>query len=109
MIADLHKLSNQYPPFGYRKIYHRVRNAGWRVGQEMLRLLRRIYDLKVLRKSPKRRRPGTSTIYLVKADLAVHEWSYDFVAEQTADGKTLSVVARSARKSSRIGYRGFQV
>ena len=89
LISDIHDLSNQYPRFGYRKIFHRLRTAGWRVGRERVRLLRRAHGLRVPRKSPKRRRPGTSTIDLEKAESMNHVWSYDFVADQTADGKTL--------------------
>ncbi len=89
LIAAIHELSEQYPRFGYRKIFYRLRSAGWRVGRERVRLLRRAQGLRVPRKSPKRRRPGTSTIDLEKAEYPNHVWSYDFVADQTADGRTL--------------------
>ena len=40
-------------------------------------------------KSPKRRRSGTSTTEANPAAYPNHVWSYDFVADQTTDGKTL--------------------
>ena len=40
-------------------------------------------------KAVKRRRPGTSTIDPQYAEYPNHVWIYDFVADQTADGKTL--------------------
>jgi transposase InsO family protein len=89
LVGKIHELSQRYPRFGYRKIFHRLTAAGWRVGRERVRLLRRREGLRVPRKSPKRRRPGTSTIDLEQAEFANHVWSYDFVADQTIDGKTL--------------------
>ena len=51
-----------YPRYGYRKIFDRLKGAGWKVSRERVRLLRCTEGLRVPRKSPKRRRPGTSTI-----------------------------------------------
>jgi putative transposase len=89
LVAKIHELSGRYPRFGYRKIVHKLRSAGFRVARERVRLLRRQEGLRVPRKSPKRRRPGTSTVDPLKAEFAHHVWSYDFVADQTMDGKTL--------------------
>jgi transposase InsO family protein len=89
LVAKIHKLSEQYPRFGYRKIYERLKTAGSRVGREQVRLIRRRDGLRVPQKSPKRRRPGTSTIDLEQAEYPNHVWSYDFVADQTSDGKTV--------------------
>jgi putative transposase len=89
LVAKIHELSGRYPRFGYRKIFHCLRASGWRVGRERTRLLRRREGLRVPRKSPKRRRPGTSTIELEQAAFPNHVWSYDFVADQTMDGKSV--------------------
>jgi transposase InsO family protein len=89
VVARLHALSERYPRFGYRKIFHRLQGEGWRVGREQVRLLRRREGLRVPQKPSKRRRPGTSTVGIERAEHANHVWSYDFVADQTADGKTL--------------------
>ena len=89
VVARLHALSEQYPRFGYRKIFHRLQGEGWRVGREQVRLLRRREGLRVPQKPSKRRRPGISTVGIERAEHANHVWSYDFVADQTADGKTL--------------------
>ena len=89
LVAKIHELSERYPRFGYRKIFHRLKTAGWRVGRERVRLIRRREGLRVPQKSPKRRRPGTSTIGLERAEYANHVWSYDFVADQTTDGKSI--------------------
>jgi putative transposase len=89
LVAKIHELSERYPRFGYRKVFYKLRSAGLRVGRERVRLLRRREGLRVPKKSPKRRRPGTSTVDPQKAEFAHHVWSYDFVADQTIDGKTL--------------------
>ncbi len=50
LVTEIHSLSERYPRFGYRKIFHRLQTAGWRVGRERVRLLRRREDLRVPRK-----------------------------------------------------------
>ena len=89
LVAKIHELSERYPRFGYRKIYDLLKRSDWRVGREQVRLLRRREGLRVPQKAAKRRRPGTSTIDPQRAEYPNHVWSYDFVADQTADGKTL--------------------
>ena len=41
LVSEIHRLSERYPRFGYRTIHHRLKTAGWRVGRERIRLLRR--------------------------------------------------------------------
>ncbi len=89
MVAEIHKLSEQYPRFGYRKIHDRLKGSGWCVGRERVRLIRRREGLRVPQKARKRRRPGTRTIDLEKAEYPNHVWSYDFVVDQTTDGRTV--------------------
>jgi hypothetical protein len=88
-VTEIHALSERFPRFGYRKIFDRLKTAGWRVGRERVCLLRRREGLRVPQKAVKRRRPGTSTIDPQCAEYPNHVWSYDFVADQTMDGKTL--------------------
>jgi putative transposase len=89
LVMKIHELSERYPRFGYRKIFDRLKTLGWRVGREQVRLLRRREGLRVPQKAVKRRRPGTSTIDPHQAEYPNHVWSYDFVADQTSDGRTL--------------------
>jgi putative transposase len=89
LVLKIHELSERYPRFGYRKIFDRLKTSGWRVGREQVRLLRRREGLRVPQKAVKRRRPGTSTIDPHQAEYPNHVWSYDFVADQTSDGKSL--------------------
>jgi transposase InsO family protein len=89
LVAKIHSLSDLYPRFGYRKIHDRLKMLGWRVGRERVRWIRRREGLRVPRKAPKKQRRGTSTIDSHSAAYPNHVWSYDFVADQTSDGKTL--------------------
>jgi len=91
LVMKIHALSERYPRFGYRKISDKLKTAGWQVGREQVRLLRRREGLRVPQKAVKRRRPGTSTIDPHKAEYPNHVWSYDFVADQTEDGRRLKV------------------
>ena len=88
-MAAIHRLSERFPRFGYRKIFDRLRMEGWRVGRERVRLLRRREGLRVPRKGPKRRRRGNSTTDTTAALHPNHVWSYDFMSDQTTDGRTL--------------------
>ncbi len=89
LVTKIHELSEHYPRFGYRKIFDLLKGSDWRVGRERVRLLRRREGLRVPQKTARRRRPGTSTIDPQRAKYPHHVWSYDFVADQTTDGKTL--------------------
>jgi transposase InsO family protein len=89
LLVRIHELSEAYPRFGYRKIFDRLKGEGWQVGRETVRLLRKREGLQVPQKAPKRRRRGTSTEEAQKALYPNHVWSYDFVSDQTEDGRTL--------------------
>ena len=84
----IHDLSIRYPRFGYRKIAVLLRQAGWRVGRERVRLIRRQEGLQVIVKQKKKRRVGRSTLALKQATYPHQLWSYDFVHDRTADGRT---------------------
>lgn len=80
-------LSEKYPRFGYRKIYYKLKEAGWKVGRERVRLIRKQEGLQVIKKQKKKRLLGKSTAQLSKAEYPNHVWSYDIVSDQTACGK----------------------
>jgi putative transposase len=47
LVTEIHTLSERFPRFGYRKIFDRLKTAGWGVGRERVRLLRRREGLRV--------------------------------------------------------------
>jgi putative transposase len=86
---EIHRLSFQYPRFGYRKIYHKLKDSAWRVGRERVRLIRKQEGLQVIKKQKKKRLLGKSTTKLSKANYPNHVWSYDLVSDQTACGRRI--------------------
>lgn len=83
------RLSGAYPYFGYRKIYDLLRPTAIGISRERVRLIRRREGLQVIKKPKKRRLPGTTTQWVRRACYPNHVWSYDFVFDQTEDGRTL--------------------
>lgn len=86
---EMYQLSYRYPRFGYRKIHTLLVNAGWQVSRETVRLIRKREGWQVQKKQKKKRLLGQSTTSSQKALYPNHVWSYDFVHDQTTDGRTL--------------------
>jgi transposase InsO family protein len=82
------KLSEQEPRWGYRKVHDQMKLDGDRVGRERVRLVRKRECLQVRRKQHKKLYPGPSS-QLAQAVRLNHVWTYDFVHDQTMDGRRL--------------------
>jgi putative transposase len=104
LIERMHELSRSHPRYGYRRIWAMLRREGWRVNRKRVQRLWRLEGLKVPAKARKQRAPGHSSNSCVKraAEHPNHVWTYDFVADQTEDGRMLrflSVVNEFTRES----------
>lgn len=98
-------LSQRYPYWGYRKIYDLMKAEGVRISRERVRMVRRREGLQVVKKRRKRRLLGTTTQWVHRAGYPNHVWSYDFVFDQTEEGralKCLSVVDEFTRQGLAI-------
>jgi putative transposase len=62
LVSEIHLLSDQYPRFGYRKIYYKLKENGWEVGRERVRIIRKQEGLQVVVKKKKKRRIGKSKL-----------------------------------------------
>jgi putative transposase len=82
-------LSQQYPYWGYRKIYDLLRGEELAISRERVRLIRRREGLQVVRKRRKRKLLGTTTQWVNRAQFPNHVWSYDFVFDRTEDARQL--------------------
>jgi transposase InsO family protein len=94
------RLSERYPYFGYRKIYDLMRGS-WKISRERVRLIRRREGLQVVKKRRKKKCLGMTTQWVHRAEYPNHVWSYDFVFDQTEDGrqlKCLTVVDEFSRQ-----------
>ena len=89
LTGEIVRLSYHYDRFGYRKIYELLVGAGYRVSRETVRLIRKREGLQVRKKQQKKRLLGQSTTELKRAEYPNHVWSYDFVFDQTCEGRTL--------------------
>lgn len=89
LVRRVHELTERYPRYGYRKIHTLLRAEGFAIGRDRLRLIRKREGLQVPRKQRKRRRRGKSTTDADRALYPNHVWSYDFVSDQTMDGRKL--------------------
>jgi putative transposase len=95
LVRAVRRLARRHPRFGYRRIHARLRKQGWSVNLKRVRRLwnelglRRPLRLKKATKlGPK---PGCSANSCVKqpARFKNDVWTYDFIADRTADGGTL--------------------
>lgn len=87
-------LSSQYGRYGYRQITGLLNMEGFDVGKDRVFSIWRSEGLKVPQRQPKRAR-----LYLAdgscirkRAEYKNHVWSYDFVSEQTYDGKKFKIL-----------------
>ena len=99
------RLSERYPYWGYRKIYDLIDRDRYPIGRERIRLIRRREGLQVIQKPRKKRVLGCSTQWVHRAMHPCHVWSYDFVHDQTHDGRSfrcLTVVDEFTRENLAI-------
>lgn len=105
LLARIHALSERYPRFGDRKIYALLQGDQWRVSRETGRRLRKREGLQGVKKARTRRPRGTSATGPTRAAHPKHVWSYDFVQDETTDGrrlKCLTVREEDTRESVAI-------
>lgn len=90
LVKRLHQLSRAHPRYGYRRVTALLRREGWRINRKRVQRLWRQEGLKVPVSRRKRRVPGASAPGDPRRATRPNEvWSYDFVHDQTADGRPL--------------------
>jgi len=94
LVAKLRQLSRRYPRYGYRMIAALLRQEGWAVNRKRVYRLWRQEGLQVPRKAHKRPRSGDSKPgdTREKARYPNHVWTYDFLYDQTEDGRRLKLL-----------------
>ena len=96
-------LASKYGRYGYRRITALLRSEGWIVNHKRVQRVWREEGLKVPQRQPKRGRlflNDGSTIRH-RPEYKNHVWSYDFVMDQTHDGRkfrTLNVIDEFSRE-----------
>ena len=94
LVQRMLRLSALHPRFGYRRIWKLLRDESWRVNRKRVLRLWRANGLKVPRKQRKRRRLGSrgNSSQRQRAEYKNQVWSYDFVMDQTCDGRRLKLL-----------------
>lgn len=92
--AQIRQLAARHPRYGYRRITALLRTEGWRVNRKRVHRIWRLEGLRVPVKQRKRRRLGTLDGAVTRrgATCVGEIWSYDFVMDQTADGRRLKML-----------------
>ena len=88
-------LSRENPRYGYRRVWALLRREGWLVNKKRLYRLWREEGLKVPDKAQrKRRRLGDTENSCTRrrATHLNHVWSYDFVMDETEEGRRLKMM-----------------
>ncbi len=87
-------LATEYGRYGYRQVTNLLNSEGWVVGKDRVYTIWRQEGLKVPQRQPKK-----SRLWLVDGSCVRHRpqypnhvWSYDFVSEQTHDGRKLKIL-----------------
>jgi putative transposase len=94
LVSKLRRLARRYPRYGYRMITALERREGWLVNRKRVYRLWRQEGLQVPHKAHKRRRCGDSKNGCTrkKAQYPNHVWTYDFLYDQTEDGRRLKIL-----------------
>jgi putative transposase len=91
LVAAMKRLAKRYPRYGYRFITAKLRQEGWRVNHKRVQRLWRKEGLQVPYRRRKKRSQGdlANACFVKKAEFMNHVWTYDFIGDQTEDGRTL--------------------
>jgi putative transposase len=91
---EILKLAGKYPSYGYRMITKKLRQSGWQINYKRVQRIWRIEGLQVpYRHKFKKAKGNSSNCCSVKrAEFINHVWTYDFICDQTADGRPLKLL-----------------
>lgn len=88
------ELAARHPRYGYRRITALLRMEGWGVNRKRVQRIWRLEGLRAPVKQRKRRRLGSNDGAVTHRCAASRRdvWSYDFVMDQTEDGRRLKLL-----------------
>ncbi|WP_413585766.1 IS3 family transposase [Bdellovibrio sp. HCB274] len=93
LTRDIIEFANLYGRYGYRRITALLRSNGWHVNTKRVARIWRERGLKVPKKQQKRARlwDREGSCIRLRPEYPNHVWSYDFVHDQTHDGRTIKM------------------
>ena len=88
------EMASEYGRYGYRRVTALLHREGWRVNHKRVERIWRQEGLKVPQKQPKRKRLWLADGSCIRLRPAYknHVWSYDFVADRSADGRPIRML-----------------
>ncbi len=88
------EIAKEYGRYGYRRVTVMLRQEGWRVNWKRVYRIWRQEGLKVPEKQPKRARLWLADGSTIRSrpERPNHVWSYDFVVDQTKDGRPIKML-----------------
>lgn len=94
LIADMRRLAGKHPYYGYRFITAKLRQEGWQVNHKRVGRIWRKEGLQVPYRRRIKRTPGSSAnaCFVKRAEFMNHVWTYDFIEDQTEDGRKLKLL-----------------
>lgn len=95
LTAKIHEIAGEHKRWGSRRVHAELCRQGWRVNRKRVHRIWREEGLKVVCKQRKRRRVGTKdgSCARHRAEHPNHVWALDFVFDQTADWRSLKILA----------------
>ena len=104
---DIIELADKYGRYGYRMVTGLLKNAGWHVNHKRVERIWRREGLKVPQKQRKKGRLwlNDGSCVRLKPERPNHVWSYGFVQDRTADGRTyrtLNIIDEYTREALMI-------
>lgn len=95
LLERIVELSRENPRYGYRRVWALLRREGWPVNKKRVHRLWRQEGLKVPERQRKRRRllgDAENCCTRKRAEHKDHVWSYDFVMDETEEGRRLKIM-----------------
>ncbi len=94
LVKRMKELAAQHPRYGYRRVWALLRAEAFMVNLKRVHRLWKQQGLKVPEKQHKRRAlgQGANGCTRRRPEHVNHVWSYDFVMDQTADGRRLKLL-----------------
>jgi putative transposase len=96
LLAEMRRIARKRPRFGSPRMYRELRRLDWRVNHKRVERLWREEGMQVPKKQHKRRRlacgGSQNSCVRHRALRPNHVWSYDFVTDQTEDGRYLKML-----------------
>lgn len=92
--ARVIEIATEFGRYGYRQVTNLLNMEGWDVGRDRVYSIWRQEGLKVPQKQPKRSRLWLADGSCIrhKPEYPNHVWSYDFVSDQTHDGRKFKIL-----------------